>query len=80
MAGGNIGDDRVWLYSDTYQEYVSDYPECDPKSEAYISVHAIEMVLNMLEGAACVERRGSAYFIRDKLGLLPDATPTTTKE
>ena len=49
----------------------------DHKTERYVNVEALETVLQMLDCAACVERRGSAYFIRDKLGLLPDEkTPT----
>ncbi len=35
------------------------------------SYDALEDVLKMLDGAACVERRGAAHFIREKLGLMP---------
>jgi hypothetical protein len=49
----------------------------DHKTARYVNFEAIEVVLKMLDGAACVERRGSAYFIREKLGLLPDEKPVT---
>ena len=46
MSLGNIGEDRVWLYNDSYYDYVSDYPECDPDAVAYISVSAHERAMS----------------------------------
>lgn len=69
MAGENIGDDLVWLWHDSHYEYVSDWDVTDAGAVPYVNAASLESALKLLDGAACVERRGAAYLIREKLGL-----------
>jgi hypothetical protein len=41
----------------------------DHKTKRYISAESLEEVLAILDSSVSVERRGSAYLIRDRLGL-----------
>lgn len=46
-----------------------DHPVCSEAAAMAIPREELEKVLAKLDKAACVERRGAAFFIREKLNI-----------